>query len=136
MIVEVIKFTNTRIANQDDIVVARKLTRDWMIALSFSLIDQTKMVTAVSEMARNTLDHGGGGSALIEHIKLNGKDGIRLTFEDQGPGIVDIELAMRDGYSTRGSLGLGLGGSKRLVNEFEISSKPGAGTRITISRWK
>ncbi|MEI6290928.1 MAG: anti-sigma regulatory factor [Chloroflexota bacterium] len=136
MTVEVIKFNNTQLLNPDDIVIARKLTRDWMIAIGFSLVDQTKMVTAVSEMARNTLDHGGGGAACIEHIKLNGKDGIRLTFEDQGPGISDIDQAMRDGFSTRGSLGLGLGGSKRLVNEFEISSTPGVGTKIMILRWK
>lgn len=136
MTIEVIEYNNTPLVSTDDIVIARKMTRDWMITLGFSLIDQTKMVTAVSEMARNTLDHGGGGSARIEHVKQNGKDGIRLTFEDHGPGIPNIDQAMKDGYSTRGSLGLGLGGSKRLVNEFEIFSTPGVGTRIVISRWK
>lgn len=122
--------------SDEDIVRARKIVRDWTISLKFSLVDQTKLVTAVSELARNTVEHGGGGSALLEILDDNIRRGIRLTFEDQGPGIANIDQAMTDGYSSRGSLGLGLGGTKRLVNEFDLSSEPGKGTRVTIARWK
>jgi serine/threonine-protein kinase RsbT len=98
-------------------------------------VDQTKLVTAASELARNTLIHGGGGTMQLE--SLNGpRVGIRLTFQDNGPGIPDIELALRDGFTTGAGLGLGLGGSRRLANEFEIESKPGSGTKVTITRWK
>jgi serine/threonine-protein kinase RsbT len=103
---------------------------------SFSLVDQTKLVTAASELARNTLDYGGGGDVHIEHLVDGVRKGVRLTFKDQGPGIADIELAMRDGYTSGGGLGLGLGGAKRLVNEFHIDSAPGKGTTITITRWR
>jgi serine/threonine-protein kinase RsbT len=103
--------------------------------LGFSLVDQTKVVTAASELARNTVIYGGGGSMQIE--TLNGpRTGLRLVFEDKGPGIPDIELALRDGFTTGSGLGLGLGGAKRLVNDFEISSRVGEGTRISITRWK
>ena len=106
------------------------------MALGFSLIDQTKLVTAASELARNTLQHGGGGRMTIEAIAADGRSGLRLTFEDNGPGIPDVELAMKQGYSTGGGLGLGLSGSKRLSDVFSISSRPGQGTTVVIVRWK
>lgn len=99
-------------------------------------MDQTKVVTAASELARNTLDHGGGGTARLEAVSDNGRSGLRLTFEDQGPGIPDIALALSDGYTTRGGLGLGLGGARRLSNEFDLWSRAGEGTRVTIIRWR
>ncbi|MFA5376219.1 MAG: anti-sigma regulatory factor [Dehalococcoidia bacterium] len=120
----------------EDIVRARQRVRTCMIAQGFSLVDQTKMVTAASELARNTYDHGKGGTMRIESLEENGRSGIRLTFLDHGPGIPDIELALKDGYTTGTGLGLGLGGSKRLVNEFEIWSKPNEGTRVTVTRWR
>lgn len=119
-----------------DIVLVRQATRAWSIERGLSLVDQTKLVTAASELARNTVEHGGGGSALLEALDDNGRRGIRLTFEDQGKGISDVALALTDGYTTGSGMGLGLGGSRRLVNEFEITSAPGAGTRIVITRWK
>ena len=109
--------------------------REVAIQLGFSLVDQTKVVTAASELARNALIHGGGGSMQLH--TLNGpRTGLRLTFEDKGPGIPDVQLALRDGFTTGSGLGLGLGGAKRLVNEFDISSTVGAGTRVTVTRWK
>jgi serine/threonine-protein kinase RsbT len=107
--------------------------RKWAAELTFSLVDQTKIVTAASELARNTLIHGGGGTARLESLTEGSRRGLRLTFEDQGPGIVDLELALRDGYTTGTGLGLGLSGSKRLVSEFEIHSRPG---EVTVTRWK
>jgi serine/threonine-protein kinase RsbT len=100
------------------------------------LVDQTKIITAASELARNTLIYGNGGTVRIESVVNGTRRGMRLTFEDSGPGIADIELAMKDGYTTGGGLGLGLSGAKRLSNEFEISSKPGEGTRVAITRWR
>jgi len=118
-----------------DVVSTRQAVREWAVAVGFSLVDQTKIVTAASELARNTLIYGGGGT--VELQELNGpRRGIRLVFEDAGPGISDIDVVMKDGYTTGGGLGLGLGGAKRLSNEFEISSEPGAGTRVSITRWK
>jgi serine/threonine-protein kinase RsbT len=102
----------------------------------FSLVDQTKLVTAASEIARNTMTYGGGGAVLIEPLNNGGRRGLRLTFEDKGPGIADLELAMKDGYSSGGGLGLGLSGARRLSNDFEIVSKPGEGTRVSLTRWK
>lgn len=122
--------------NSSDVVVARQKVRQWATELRFTLVDQTKLVTAASELARNTLDHGKGGSMTIEQTALGGRVGIRLIFEDQGPGIPDIESALKDGFTTGGGMGLGLGGSKRLVNEFTIDSAPGKGTRIAVVRWK
>src|SRR5262249_45540560 len=116
--------------------VVRQRVRAHAVAQGFSLVDQTKLVTAASELARNVLVHGGGGTVRIEAVANGVRRGLKLTFEDQGPGITDISLAMRDGYSTGGGLGLGLSGAKRLSSEFEISSKPGEGTRVTIARWK
>lgn len=123
------------IRSTDDVVVVRQIVRDCAVALGFRLVDQTKLVTAASELARNTLQHGGGGQATVQTLEGNGRKGVRVTFEDTGPGIPDIERAMQDGYSTGGGLGLGLSGSKRLCNEFSIDSRPGAGTRIMIARW-
>jgi serine/threonine-protein kinase RsbT len=119
-----------------DVVLARQKVRQWSIELRLTLVDQTKLVTAASELARNTLDHGKGGSMTIEQLGVGGRVGLRLTFEDQGPGIPDIEMALKDGFTTGSGMGLGLGGSKRLVNEFSIESAPGKGTRVTVIRWK
>ena len=124
------------VRTSNDIVRVRQLTREWSLLAGFSLVDQTKMVTAASELARNTLEHGGGGTVRVELLTEGVRRGVRLTCEDQGPGIPDIELALRDGYTSRGGLGLGLGGARRLVNEFGIESRPGEGTRVTISRWR
>jgi serine/threonine-protein kinase RsbT len=120
----------------DDVVRVRQTVRSWAAELKFSLVDQTKFVTATSELARNTLEHGGGGTMTAEMIENGIKKGIKLTFDDQGPGILNIELALRDGYTSGNGMGLGLSGSKRLVNEFEIKSEPGRGTTVTIIRWK
>ena len=120
----------------EDIVLVRQAVRSRAVELGFSLVDQTKMVTAASEIARNTVIYGGGGWAEIEVMEQNGRKGVRVIFEDQGPGIANIDLALQDGYTTGGGLGLGLGGAKRLVTEFEIRSTPGTGTRVMIARWK
>jgi serine/threonine-protein kinase RsbT len=124
------------IRSGDDVVRVRQEVRSRAVAVGLGLVDQTKIVTAASELARNTLDYGGGGTVTIETIKDGRRQGLRLIFEDQGPGIPDIELALRDGYTSGGGLGLGLGGAKRLSSEFDISSAPGKGTRITMARWK
>ena len=124
------------IRSSTDIVLIRQEVRKWSGELGFSLVDQTKMITAASELARNSLDYGGGGGVVLELVQDGTKRGLRLTFEDQGPGIADIELALTDGYTTGKGMGLGLGGAKRLVNEFEITSRVGEGTRVTITRWK
>jgi serine/threonine-protein kinase RsbT len=121
---------------EQDIVAVRQAVRRLTHELAFSLIDQTKMVTAASELARNTVIHGGGGSMLWEIVHDGVRRGLRLTFEDDGPGIANVELAMMDGWTSGSGLGLGLPGAKRLVNEFSIASQPGAGTRVTIARWK
>lgn len=120
----------------NDIVVVRQHVRALAIELGFSLVDQTKMVTAASELARNTLAHGGGGTARIEVVAANARRGVKMTFEDRGRGIADLELAMRDGYSTGNGLGLGLSGTRRLMNEFDLQSKPGEGTRVSATRWR
>jgi len=122
--------------NPNDVVIARQKVRQSSIGLRFSLVDQTKLVTAASELARNALDHGKGGDMILEELANGTKTGIRLTFEDQGPGIPDIEQALTDGFTSGSGMGLGLGGSKRLVNEFSIESEVGKGTRITVARWR
>ena len=122
--------------SNEDVVRARQAARKYAIGLGFSLVEQTKIVTAASELARNTVIHGGGGTLLIESLNHDDRRGLRLKFEDQGPGIANIDQALRDGYTTGNGLGLGLGGSKRLANEFEIHSEPGKGTRIVFTRWK
>jgi serine/threonine-protein kinase RsbT len=120
----------------EDVVRARQIVRDWANRLGFSLVDQTKLVTAASELARNTVQHGGGGFVRLEMVVNGKRRGLRLTFEDQGPGIPDVELALKDGYTTAGGLGLGLSGARRLSNDFELVSRPGEGTRVSIARWK
>ncbi len=124
------------ITAEDDVVRARQAVRRLAEELKFSLVDQTKLVTAASELARNTVIYGGGGNLTVEAVEENKRMGLRLIFEDQGPGIPDISLALKDGYTTGNGLGLGLGGAKRLVNEFDIRSQLGTGTRITALRWK
>jgi serine/threonine-protein kinase RsbT len=121
---------------QEDIVRVRQATRENAIAQGFSLVDQTKLVTAASELARNTLDYGNGGEVEIARLGEGVRKGLRLTFSDQGPGIDDIEKALTDGYSTGGGLGLGLSGARRLSNEFSLDSAPGQGTRVMIARWR
>ena len=120
----------------DDIVNVRQIVRKIAIQTGFNLVDQTKIITAASELARNTVVYGGGGSLRIENVNLNGRYGIKLIFEDRGPGIADIELALKDGYTTGQGLGMGLSGARRLSNEFEIESKVGQGTRVAITKWK
>jgi serine/threonine-protein kinase RsbT len=124
------------IRSSEDVVRVRQLTREGAIAQGFSLVDQTKLVTAASELARNTLEHGGGGEVEIRLVNDGNKKGLRLVFNDKGPGIPNIEQALKDGFTTGGGLGLGLGGARRLSNEFSIESKPGEGTRITMARWR
>jgi serine/threonine-protein kinase RsbT len=120
----------------EDIVIARQAVRKSAVALGFGLVDQTKFVTASSELARNTLVYGGGGTIRMEIVENGVRSGLRLTFEDQGPGIPDINQALTDGFTTGSGMGLGLGGAKRLSHEFDIQSAPGQGTRVTILRWK
>jgi serine/threonine-protein kinase RsbT len=132
----VVKTDELPVQSPSDIVVARQAVRSAATGMGFSLVDQTKMVTAASELARNTLDYGGGGVIRILHLEENPRRGLRLIFEDHGPGIPDVQLALKDGYTTGGGLGLGLGGARRLVNDFQIESQPGEGTRVTITRWK
>jgi serine/threonine-protein kinase RsbT len=124
------------LTSAEDIVQVRQAVRAWAVELGFSLVDQTKMVTAASELARNTVTYGGGGTIELERLENGSRRGLRLTFTDHGPGIADVDLAMRDGYTSGGGLGLGLGGARRLSNEFEIRSKPGEGTVVTIARWR
>ena len=120
----------------EDVVAVRQAVRQRAVELGFNLVDQTKIVTAASELARNTVQYGGGGTVTIEALEEMGRRGLRLTFADNGPGIKDIELAMKDGYTTAGGLGLGLSGARRLSNDFHIDSTPGEGTRVTITRWR
>ena len=120
----------------DDVVRARQAVRALALQAGFSLVDQTKIITAASEIARNTLDYGGGGELTLELLRDGARRGLRLTFTDQGPGIPDIDLALKDGYTTGNGLGLGLSGAKRLSNEFAVDSRPGTGTKITLARWK
>lgn len=121
---------------ESDVVTVRQAVRAWAVEAGLSLVDQTKLVTAASELARNTLVYGGGGTARLESVSNGPRRGIRLVFDDQGPGIADLEQALRDGFTTGTGLGLGLSGSRRLVNEFDIVSSPGEGTRVTVVKWK
>ncbi len=120
----------------DDVVRVRQDVRSRAVELGMSLVDQTKIITAASELARNTLEYGKGGTCTAEAVYDGGRKGLRLTFEDQGPGIPDLDLALKDGWTSGKGLGLGLSGARRLSNEFEIHSKPGEGTRVMILRWK
>lgn len=131
----VVRADDLPIRASGDVVRVRQEVRARAVEVGLGLVDQTKIVTAASELARNTLDYGGGGSVRMEIVQNGPRKGLRLTFEDQGPGISDINLALTDGYTTGKGLGLGLGGAKRLSNEFEIRSTPGSGTRVIIARW-
>jgi len=127
--------TRCPLRSSEDIVLIRQAVRAAAVDLRLSLVDQTKIVTAASELARNTLEYGGGGTVRIQGLQDGGRRGLRLTFEDKGPGIPDIERALKDGYTTGNGLGLGLGGARRLSSEFAIESRPGEGTKVTIARW-
>jgi len=124
------------IQSSADVVLVRQAVRQRAVELRFSLVDQTKIVTAASELARNTLDYGGGGTLKLEVLEDGIRQGLQLTFEDKGPGIPDIQLALKDGFTTGTGLGMGLSGTKRLVNEFKIVSQVGEGTCVTITKWK
>ncbi|ARV63160.1 anti-sigma regulatory factor [Nostocales cyanobacterium HT-58-2] len=124
------------IQSSQDVVLVRQKVRQFAVKLGFSLVDQTKIVTAASELARNTLDYGGGGTVKLEALQDGTRQGLQLVFEDSGPGIPDIDLALKDGYTTGGGLGMGLSGAKRLMNEFNIVSRVGEGTCVTITKWK
>ena len=132
----VLKDETLPIRVSDDVVLVRQAVRRWSIERGFSLVDQTKLVTAASELARNTLDHGKGGECVIEVLQNGIKSGLRLEFSDRGPGIPVIDQALKDGFTTGSGMGLGLGGARRLVNDFEISSRMGEGTRVAVVRWK
>ena len=130
------RYETMSIQSSADVVLVRQAVRKLAVELGFRLVDQTKLVTAASELARNTLDYGGGGTVKLEALHEGIRTGVRLTFEDSGPGIPDIELALKDGFTTGGGLGMGLSGTKRLVNEFNIVSNVGEGTIVTITKWK
>ncbi len=133
----VLKSENMSVRSSEDVIRVRQFVRVWALELGFGLVNQTKFVTATSELARNMLDFAGGGTVRLEMLDTsNHRQGLRLIFEDHGPGIADIDQAMKDGYSTGMGLGLGLGGSKRLVDEFEITSRLGEGTLVKITSWK
>jgi serine/threonine-protein kinase RsbT len=132
----ILRSESVPIQSSADVVLVRQAVRSAATELGFSLVDQTKIVTAASELARNTLDYGGGGSLHLETLNNGTRKGLKLLFEDHGPGIPDVQMALKDGFTTGGGLGLGLGGARRLVNDFDIQSKVGEGTRITITRWK
>jgi serine/threonine-protein kinase RsbT len=125
-----------QVRTTEDVVHVRQTVRAWAVESSFTLVDQTKIVTAASELARNTLIHGGGGTVRLEALNDGPRRGLRLIFEDKGPGIADLEAALRDGFTTGGGLGLGLGGARRLSSEFDLWSRAGEGTRVTITRWR
>lgn len=132
----VTKSESVPIRGSAEVVSVRHLVRRWAVDLGFTLVEQTKIVTAASELARNTVDYGKGGTLTIEALDNGTRKGLRLIFEDQGPGIPDISVALRDGYTSGNGMGLGLGGAKRLSNEFEIQSAPGQGTRVAVTRWR
>jgi serine/threonine-protein kinase RsbT len=124
------------VQSDSDIVLVRQRVRAWAVEMQFSLVDQTKLVTAASELARNTVEHGHGGELRMEVVFNEVKKGLRLTFADRGPGIADLQMALKDGFSTGGGMGLGLSGSRRLVHDFDIRSTIGEGTSVTVTRWK
>ena len=125
-----------QIRTSEDVVLARQMAREWSVRLGFSLVEQTKIVTAASEIARNTIVHGGGGIMRLQALNTGERTGLEMVFEDQGRGIKDVDQALRDGFSTGFGLGLGLGGARRLSSEFEIASMPGEGTRVRMVRWR
>ncbi|MGE5683283.1 MAG: anti-sigma regulatory factor [Bacillota bacterium] len=124
------------IRTSEDIVLVRHIVREWAISIGLNLVDQTKIITAASELARNVIDYGNGGQMILQIISDGIRKGLKLIFEDKGPGIPNVELALKDGYTTGRGMGLGLGGAKRLSNEFEINTSPGEGTSVAITRWK
>ena len=132
----VIRTEDLELRSASDVVTIRQVVRTWAVEAGFSLVDQTKMVTAASELARNTIDYGGGGTARLELLNDGNRRGLRVVFEDEGPGIPDVQRALTDHFTTGNGLGLGLGGARRLVNEFDIASRVGEGTRVMITRWK
>lgn len=132
----VLKDETLPVAASDDVVRVRQAVREWAVSLGFSLVDQTKIVTAASELARNTLNYGGGGELRLQSLNDEARRGLRLIFSDRGPGIENLEEALKDGFTTGGGLGIGLGGARRLVNDFEIESRPGQGTKVTVTRWR
>jgi len=121
---------------EQDVVRTRQLARSWSVSIGFSLVEQTKIVTAASELARNAVEYGGGGKLRMRWLVNSLRQGLRMDFIDEGPGIADVNEALKDGYTTGGGLGLGLSGARRLMNDFEIDSKPGQGTRVSVTRWK
>ncbi len=131
-----LKDDTLEVRTSGDVVRVRQVVRSWSSELGFSLVDQTKLVTGASELARNTMDHGGGGRVRLEIVEEDSRTGIRMTFEDEGPGIPNLQLAMTDGYTTGSGLGLGLSGTRRLMSEFRIHSQPGKGTRVQVVRWR
>jgi len=136
MAMPIVKSERWPVRSGEDIVRVRQIVRRWAVELGFGLVDQTKIVTAASEIARNTVDYGGGGEVLVESLSENARRGLRLVFEDKGPGIQNIDEALKDGFTTSRGLGLGLGGARRLATEFSIESRPGEGTRVSLTRWK
>jgi len=133
---QVLRSETVSVASDPDIVRTRQLVRTWAVETGFGLVDQTKIITAASELARNTVQYGGGGTLHLEVLEDGRRRGLRLTFADAGPGIPNVELAMRDGYTTGNGLGLGLSGSRRLMNEFSVTSEVGQGTTVVATRWK
>jgi len=136
MAMPIVKSERWPVRSGEDIVRVRQIVRRWAVELGFGLVDQTKIVTAASEIARNTVDYGGGGEVLVESLSANARRGLRLVFEDKGPGIQNIDEALKDGFTTSRGLGLGLGGARRLATEFSVESRPGEGTRVSLTRWK
>ena len=136
MAMPVVKTERRPVRSGDDVVRVRQVVRVWAVDLGFNLVEQTKIVTAASEIARNTLEHGGGGEVTLDAVSDTGRRGLRLIFEDKGPGIENVDQALKDGFTTGAGLGLGLGGARRLSSEFSIDSRPGEGTRITLTRWR
>jgi serine/threonine-protein kinase RsbT len=134
--VALLKREELPVRQEEDVVRIRQVVRQWAVEIGFSLVEQTKIVTASSELARNTVIYGGGGEVHLEVHNDGRRRGLRLTFEDHGPGIPDTAVALKDGYTTGAGLGLGLGGARRLMDEFEIASTVGEGTRITVAKWK
>ncbi len=124
------------LATTDEVVTIRQRAREFALDARLTLVDQTKLITAASELARNMVVYGGGGVVTLEHVEAEGREGVRIRFEDKGPGIADPAIALRDGFTTGGGLGLGLGGAKRLVHDFELQSAAGQGTTVVITRWK
>jgi serine/threonine-protein kinase RsbT len=134
-LIAILRDETLSVATSSDVVRVRQMVRDWAVSLGFTLVEQTKIVTAASELARNALDHGGGGTVELQALQNEMRRGLKVAFIDNGPGIADVQQALRDGFTTGSGMGLGLGGARRLVNEFEIDSAPGRGTKVVITRW-